>query len=79
MQAKVKKWGNSLGIRIPLVLAQSLGITENTDVDISSDNEVITIKPSQPKPSLHQLVKEITDKNRHGETDWGKPTGREIW
>ena len=29
--------------------------------------------------SLEELVSQITLKNRHGETDWGKRAGREIW
>jgi antitoxin component of MazEF toxin-antitoxin module len=28
---------------------------------------------------LAELVSGITDDNRHAETDWGPPVGREVW
>lgn len=31
------------------------------------------------RPSLGALVRGINASNRHGETDWGGPTGRESW
>ena len=76
MQTKIKKWGNSLGVRIPQALAASLGVTENMIVDLAIDGEVITIKPCYPKVTLKELVSRITTKNPHTETEWGEPTGR---
>jgi antitoxin component of MazEF toxin-antitoxin module len=29
--------------------------------------------------TLEQLIRGISEENRHGETDWGKPVGEEIW
>jgi antitoxin MazE len=31
------------------------------------------------KYTLEELVSKITPKNRHPETDWGRPMGKEIW
>jgi len=28
---------------------------------------------------FRELVNQITPENRHKETDWGKPKGREVW
>jgi antitoxin component of MazEF toxin-antitoxin module len=28
--------------------------------------------------TLEQLIRAITEENRHGETDWGRPVGEEI-
>jgi antitoxin component of MazEF toxin-antitoxin module len=33
----------------------------------------------QRKYSLQALVSKVTPQNRHPETDWGKPMGKEIW
>lgn len=73
MQTKVTKWGNSFGVRIPQALAESLGITEDTSVELFADEEVITIKPVRRKESLRELVAKITPANRHSEADWGPP------
>jgi antitoxin MazE len=29
--------------------------------------------------TLDELVERITPENRHDETDWGEPEGREVW
>lgn len=79
MQARVKKWGNSLGIRIPQVIAEQLGISEDSPVELSTEDEVIIIKKIPQKESLRQLVSRITPINRHEETDWGSPAGQETW
>lgn len=53
---KIKKWGNSLGVRIPVKLCS--GFNENTTVNITRDGDRIIIeKPSQePKDSWKQYL-----------------------
>lgn len=29
--------------------------------------------------ALEELLARVTQVNRHGETDWGAPTGKEVW
>ena len=73
----IKKWGNSLAVRIPSVVDQDLGLSENSMIQISSDGAVATIKPKiSKKVSLRELVDGITSDNRHQEVDWGKPVGK---
>ena len=73
----IKKWGNSLAVRIPSVVDQDLGLSENSMIQISSDGGVATIKPKiSKKVSLRELVDGITSDNRHQEVDWGKPVGK---
>jgi antitoxin component of MazEF toxin-antitoxin module len=38
----------------------------------------VTIKKSEPELTLEALVARITPENRHGETGWGRPVGREV-
>ena len=40
---------------------------------------VIVVRAAQIQPSLEDLVAAITAENRHGETEWGKPIGNEVW
>jgi antitoxin MazE len=78
--SSVKKWGNSLAVRIPIAVAQDLGLSENSTVQITSDGAVATIKPKKgDKVSLKELVARITPDNRHQEVDWGEPVGKEVW
>lgn len=80
MQIQVKKWGNSLAIRIPKSFAIETNINNGSVVDLSlSDGKLIATPISKEKYSLAQLLDEITNKNIHGEIDAGDAVGREIW
>jgi antitoxin MazE len=37
------------------------------------------LRPARRKYELSDLVAQITPKNRHRETDWGRPQGEESW
>lgn len=78
--SSVKKWGNSLAVRIPTSVAQDLGLSENSSIQIVSNGSVATIQPKKhKKETLDELVAAITPKNLHEEADWGGPVGKEIW
>jgi antitoxin MazE len=40
---------------------------------------IILVRAARIQPTLEDLVAGITPKNRHSETDWGKPRGNEVW
>lgn len=77
MQPHVQKWGNSLGIRIPLSLAQKIGLKEGTPVDLEVNDDAMIIR--RKRYSLEQLLSQVTPDNIHGEVDTGPQVGREIW
>jgi antitoxin MazE len=74
----VKKWGNSLGIRLPKKIAKLLHIDSGTEVDVSVKDKEIIIKMHQSE--LDTLINKITPSNLHNET-WedDKTKGNEIW
>jgi antitoxin MazE len=77
---QIKKWGNSLAIRIPSRVASDLGLKDNSHVQITTDGDSATIRREVDAPiSLEDLVKGITPENVHGEMDWGAPVGKEVW
>jgi antitoxin MazE len=39
----------------------------------------MVLRPAQRKYELSDLVAQITPKNRHRETNWGQPKGKESW
>ncbi len=77
MQPRVQKWGNSLGVRIPLSLAQKIGLREGMPVDLQADEKAIIIRLKQY--SLEQLLAGISPDNIHDEVDTGPRVGRESW
>lgn len=80
MQIKVAKWGNSLGIRIPQLLAEQAEINDGAVVEIEIKDETILIRKIRNKKlSLEELLKEINTENLHREMETGFPAGREIW
>ena len=80
MQTKIKKWGNSLALRIPKLFALDANLKLNKLVDLSIDRDSIIITPIGEKEySLRKLLKGVTKNNLHGEFDTGAPVGKEIW
>lgn len=78
--SSVKKWGNSLAVRLPAAVADELGLQENSSIQITSDGKAVTIRSHKPSQlSLAKLVAEITPANLHKPADWGEPVGREVW
>ncbi len=80
MQAQVKEWGNSQGIRLSKEVLKSAGIELNEILDVSVANGVITLmKPFRHK-TLEERAAEYDGKLMlDGEYNWGEPVGREIW
>lgn len=80
MQTQIKKWGNSLALRIPKLFAIDANLKINKVVDISIDKGSIIITPIDEKEySLKKLLEGVTKDNLHGEFDTGAPVGKEIW
>lgn len=60
MRTTVRKWGNSLGVRIPRVLASQVRLAEGVDVDVRVRHGELVIVPVL---SLAELVARITPEN----------------
>ena len=78
MEAVVRKWGNSLGIRIPNLIVRDLSLKDGSFVDISDRGKEIRIKPIQ-KHTLSEMLSRINGQNLHEEIETGGPVGKEIW
>lgn len=80
MSAKIQKWGNSLGIRIPKSIIEKTALSENSEVEIEHKDGVIIIFPSKKKYSLDLLLNKITKENLHKEDDeFSDSVGNEVW
>ena len=61
MEARVQKWGNSAGIRIPSSILKSLNIKTNDILNIiQEDDKIIISIPKKKKISLSDRFKEYT-------------------
>lgn len=80
MKTAVQQWGNSLALRIPKAFAEQAKVKKGTAVNLTLKNGQMMVKPLKGrKYSLKELVSKITPRNRHPETDWGPPQGKEVW
>ena len=80
MEAVLKRWGNSLAVRLPSTLLKECELRENRKVDITTEEGKIVLAPKkkQPRYDLASLLDKVTDSNRHELIDFGQPVGRET-
>jgi len=78
MTVAIKKWGNSLALRIPKDIAQTLHIENNSTLELNIKDGALVIKP-QGETLLESLVSGINSHNVHAEVDTGKAMGNEAW
>ncbi len=80
MKTQLAKWGNSLAIRIPKPVADAAKLRSGDALDVDVEGPgAVSIRKPQHEPTLEDLVRGITPENRHSETDWGLPVGKELW
>jgi len=80
MQLAVRKWGNSLAIRIPKTIATESDIGEGSLVEIRLKKGSLIITPVRSRDySLDELLEGVTAENIHGEVDTGARVGKEQW
>ena len=80
MTTTIRKWGNSLGVRISREIAEDAGLSEGREVTLERYRGRLTLHlVAKPRVSLDALVRKIPPRNRHAEAGWGKARGKEVW
>ena len=80
MKTRVQKWGNSLALRIPKSFASEVGLDQNSSVEVSMKEGKLIVAPAlEPKFTLKQLLRQVTEKNLNSEVDTGTAVGDEVW
>ena len=92
MEMVLKKWGNSIGLHIPVTILRTAGLAEGDKIIMREDAGKITIEKANKK--RHRTLEERVQAEygmsvrdyvaKHGkleekEMDWGTPVGEEIW
>ncbi|MCM1053767.1 MAG: AbrB/MazE/SpoVT family DNA-binding domain-containing protein [Ruminococcus sp.] len=83
MEAKLQKWGNSNGIRIPNSYLKSLNLKANDMVELTQEKDKIIIaKKKKQHLTLEERIKmfkEVSDEEKGNVEyyDWGEDLGKE--
>ena len=85
MEVSTAKWGNSLGVRVPAVIAQALKIQPGDHLDCKIDEDkMILYKKKTTKQLFEEFYgkpyQDITSKDigDSEELFWGEETGGEL-
>ncbi len=78
MTVALKKWGNSIALRIPKDIANTLHVDDNSLMELDVHDGVLTLRP-QKENLLETLVSQIDSENLHKEVDTGESVGNEEW
>lgn len=80
--AKVQKWGNSQGVRIPRYILEQAKLKEGDTVQILlEDDKIVIFQPKRylKKYTIEELFEDYTGDYKPEELDWGEPVGKEEW
>ena len=70
METKIRKWGNSLGLRVTKAHAGDLGWTDGVVVDLTVDGDQLVVRSAARAAfRLLDLVTEISEYNMHSRSD----------
>ncbi len=80
MEIRLQKWGNSIGIRIPKSILNTLNLSENDKVELVQEGEKMVITKSMKKKiSLRERFDKYQGSNLAKEFSWDEAKGKEIW
>jgi antitoxin MazE len=78
----VKRWGNSLAVRIPAHLATQAHLEEGREVDVQVEDGVVVVRLHQaiPRFSRERLIQQFREGKlqQHELMDFGDPVGSEL-
>ncbi|MGV1014791.1 MAG: AbrB/MazE/SpoVT family DNA-binding domain-containing protein [Methyloceanibacter sp.] len=83
MKTKLAKWGNSLGLRLPKVTAEEVGLKEGDVVDVLVEGSELRLR-RQGRTRLYSLEEMLAEMDRLGPEnrpkfiDFGPDVGAEI-
>ena len=79
MRVAIRKWGNSLAVRIPRAFAADARLVSGSEVDVAVEDGRLVIVPVHAGLTLDALLAGVTPANLHGEVQTGRAVGREVW
>ncbi len=78
MRVTISRWGNSLAIRIPKDALEQADLHEGDLLDVVSERGNLILVPQAARPSLDELIAQITPENTHSPV-FETIVGAEAW
>lgn len=83
MRVKLAKWGNSVGLRLPKAIVDTVGLRPGAEVEVTAEGRDLRVRLHVPVPRyrLEDLVAEarrLGPENEPELVDWGPDVGDEI-
>lgn len=78
MKIQIGKWGNSLAVRIPSNVVKDLGLADGANLDITTAEGAMILKPARRRRtehSLDDLLSGVSADTLHKETAWVRAVG----
>lgn len=81
METVLSKWGNSLAIRLPRAMVDSLGWQAGDNLEFIQSEGLISLKKVRNihRPPLSEVLGSFHTAQEIPNIDWGKPMGKEVW
>ena len=78
MKARIRRWGNSLALRIPKAFAEEASLEDKSVVDLKVVNgKLVVASVAEPEIRLDTLLDDIEDHNLHGEVSTRRTVKKE--
>ncbi|PRY84268.1 AbrB/MazE/SpoVT family DNA-binding domain-containing protein [Alkalibacterium olivapovliticus] len=78
IEKQTKRWGNSIGLRIPKEMASELNLEEESAVYLQVKDGKLIVEPKKDL-SLEEMVDLINEDNKQELIDFGNPVGKELY
>ena len=80
MKTEIRRWGNSLALRIPRAFAAETALLEGSAVDLSVRRGRLVVAPERRKKyHLADLLRDLKPAQLPGEQFTDDAVGKEIW
>ena len=80
MRSRIRKWGNSLAVRIPHAFALQARLYQGSPIELSVENGRVVIEPVVSNiPTLDELLAAVSPENLQSEFETGPAQGNETW
>ncbi len=80
MTIRVQKHNDGLSLVLPSAITDQTDLTANAEVEVTCEGGAVVVRSvSKPRLTLDELLRRVTDDNKHEETDTGPAVGREVW
>ena len=82
LKSQVRKWGNSLGLIVPISIVNDLKLEADTKILVSVEGDRLIVERDKTLPTLDEILDSIPEDYRHPEDLenflQSEPQGREL-